>query len=187
MDDKRFFLERLVRENEESKILVFVRTQVRAERVASAMERVGIAAKTIHGGKEQQERFDVMEEFRSGATKVLIATDVSARGIDIQGVEYVVNYDLPEDDENYVHRIGRTGRGNNRGIAVSFCSPEERPILEQIENYLGGPVKEMIIKTTDYEATLDFSDGRQYDWNALIENQLAYEANPKKKKKRKSK
>lgn len=187
MDDKRFFLERLIREHSESKILVFVRTQIRAERVASAMERVEIISKTIHGGKDQQERFDVMTEFRSGEVKVLIATDVSARGIDIEGVEYVVNYDLPEDDENYVHRIGRTGRGGKRGIAVSFCSPEERPILEQIENYLGGPVKEMIIKTTDYQATLDFSDGRQYDWKDLIATQLAYEAQPKKKKKRKSK
>lgn len=187
MDDKRFFLERLVREYEGSKILVFVRTQVRAERVCAAMERVGIVAKTIHGGKDQQERFEVMNQFRSGEVKVLIATDVSARGIDIQDVEYVVNYDLPEDDENYVHRIGRTGRGNKRGLAVSFCSPEERPILEKIEEYLGGPVKEMVINTSEYEATLDFSDDRQYDWKTLISNQLAYEAQPKKKKKRKSK
>ncbi len=187
MDDKRFFLERLVREYEGSKILVFVRTQVRAERVCSAMERVGIAAKTIHGGKDQQERFEVMNQFRTGEIKVLIATDVSARGIDIQGVEYVVNYDLPEDDENYVHRIGRTGRGNNRGLAVSFCSPEERPILEKIEEYLGGPVKEMVINTTEYEATLDFSDDRQYDWKTLINNQEAFDAQPKKKKKRKTK
>lgn len=187
MDDKRFFLERLVREYEGSKILVFVRTQVRAERVCAAMDRVGITAKTIHGGKDQQERFEVMNQFRTGEIKVLIATDVSARGIDIQGVEYVVNYDLPEDDENYVHRIGRTGRGNNRGLAVSFCSPEERPILEKIEEYLGGPVKEMVINTTEYEATLDFSDDRQYDWKALINNQEAFDAQPKKKKKRKTK
>lgn len=187
MDDKRFFLERLVREYDGSKILVFVRTQVRAERVCAAMERVGITARTIHGGKDQQERFEVMNQFRSGEIKVLIATDVSARGIDIQGVEYVVNYDLPEDDENYVHRIGRTGRGNKRGMAVSFCSPEERPILEKIEQYLGGPVKEMVINSTEYEATLDFSDDRQYDWKALINNQEAFDAQPKKKKKRKTK
>lgn len=187
MDDKRFFLERLVSEFEGSKILVFVRTKVRAERVCAAMARVGITAKTIHGGKDQKERFSTLEEFRNGTIKMLIATDVSARGIDIPGVQYVVNYDLPEVDENYVHRVGRTGRGNAKGLAVSFCSPEEEPLLEAIEDYIGSQVKVMEISKTDYEETLDLSEGRIYNWQALIDNQEQHDRAPKKKKKKKKK
>jgi len=137
MDDKRFFLERLVKEHPESKILVFVRTKVRAERVFKAMERVDIKTVTIHGDKEQKDRLDVMNVFKSGEVKVLIATDVSARGIDIPDVDYVVNYDLPDVAENYVHRVGRTGRGVRKGLAVSFCSDEEKPVLDEIETFLG--------------------------------------------------
>ncbi len=125
MDDKRFFLERFIKENPDSKMIVFVRTRVRAERVAKAMERVNIVAHTIHGEKDQSERSDVMKKFRSGEYSIVIATDVSARGIDIPNVEFVINYDLPEVSENYVHRVGRTGRGVNKGTAVSFCSQDE--------------------------------------------------------------
>ena len=94
-----------------------------------ALERVDIKSDTIHSDKLQEEREGVMRGFRSGFLKILIATDVSARGIDIQNVEYVVNYDLPESTENYVHRVGRTGRGSQKGQAVSFCSTEEKEIL----------------------------------------------------------
>ena len=129
MDDKRFFLARLIEENPDNKILVFVRTKVRAERVHKALERANIASITIHGDKDQQDRLKAMQQFREGSVKVLIATDVSARGIDIPDVDYVVNYDLPDVAENYVHRVGRTGRGKQKGRAVSFCSPEEKPIV----------------------------------------------------------
>jgi len=124
MDDKRFFLERIINEHPESKILVFVRTKVRAERVFSALERMEIKSQTLHGDKEQKDRLSALNDFKSGKVKVLIATDISARGIDIANVDYVVNYDLPEQAENYVHRVGRTGRGTNKGNAVSFCSTE---------------------------------------------------------------
>ena len=99
MDDKRFFLERFITDNPDSKIIVFVRTRVRAERVAKAMARVDIATSTIHGEKDQHARADVMAKFKEGEFKILIATDVSARGIDVPNVEYVVNYDLPDDAE----------------------------------------------------------------------------------------
>ncbi|WP_299755948.1 DEAD/DEAH box helicase [uncultured Pontibacter sp.] len=168
MDDKRFFLERVVKQNADKKILAFVRTKVRAERVVAAMERVGIEAISIHGGKEQKDRIDVMRKFKSGEVKLLIATDVSARGIDIPQVEYVVNYDLPEQPENYVHRVGRTGRGTEKGIAVSFCAPEEKPILDEIQKYLTKDIKVMEVEKEDYEATLDFSAAAKYDWKALI-------------------
>ena len=154
MDDKRFFLARLIEENPESKILVFVRTKVRAERVAKALERAGIRSLTIHGDKDQHERLEVMQQFREGAVKILIATDVSARGIDIPDVDRVVNYDLPEAAENYVHRVGRTGRGERRGLAVSFCSPEEKPVLDEIERFLGKPITVLPIGKGAYRETL---------------------------------
>lgn len=128
MDDKRFFLERTINENPDSKILVFVRTKVRAERVFKAMERVNINTVTIHSDKTQEERFDALQKFKNGEIKVMIATDVSARGIDIPNVDFVVNYDMPDVDENYVHRVGRTGRGRNKGYAVSYCSQEEAEV-----------------------------------------------------------
>ncbi|RDV15632.1 ATP-dependent helicase [Pontibacter diazotrophicus] len=168
MDDKRFFLERVVKENPDKKILVFVRTKVRAERVMKAMERVEIESMTIHGDKDQKDRLDAMKKFRKGDTKLLIATDVSARGIDIPNVDYVVNYDLPEQPENYVHRVGRTGRGTAKGIAVTFCSPEEKPILDEIQNYLTKDIKVLEVDKEDYEATIDFSAEAKYDWKALL-------------------
>ncbi len=185
MDDKRFFLERLIKENPDKKILVFVRTKVRAERVQKAMERVQIEAQVIHGGKEQDERKKVLDLFRKGETKILIATDVSARGIDIPGVQYVVNYDLPELSENYVHRVGRTGRGKEKGNAISFCSEEERPILEEIENFMGKSVKRLEIEKEDYSQTIDFSAESHADWKTLISDHDDFITKGKKKPKKK--
>jgi ATP-dependent RNA helicase RhlE len=182
MDDKRFFLERMVKEHPESKILVFVRTKVRAERVFKAMERVGIKTVTIHGDKEQKDRLSVMNVFKSGEVKVLIATDVSARGIDIPDVDYVVNYDLPDVAENYVHRVGRTGRGVRKGLAVSFCSDEEKPVLDEIETFLGQKISVLIIDREEYTATKDMSEDSQSDWKTLMREE---EQQPKPKKKKK--
>jgi ATP-dependent RNA helicase RhlE len=181
MDDKRFFLERIVKEHPDKKILVFVRTKVRAERVAKAMERVSIATETIHGDKEQESRFKVLEDFSSGKVRILIATDVSSRGIDIKDVEYVINYDLPDVAENYVHRVGRTGRGGNRGQAISFCSEEEKPMLAEIETFLHSPIRLMEVKRTEYEETLAISDANPHDWKSLLKEA---EAGPVKRKKK---
>jgi ATP-dependent RNA helicase RhlE len=183
MDDKRFFLEHIIKEHPESKILVFVRTKVRAERVLMALKRVSLDSQTIHGNKEQDERSQVMVNFKEGKNKVLIATDISSRGIDIPDVEFVVNYDLPEIAENYVHRVGRTGRGTKRGIAISFCSKEEKEVLNEIEKFLDRPVSVMLINKTEYEATIDFSDESEHDWKALIKEQNMIEGKRKKKKK----
>lgn len=170
MDDKRFFLERLINENPDTKILVFVRTKVRAERVCSAMKRLDIDSETLHGDKEQKERLYTLKKFREGSVKLLIATDVSARGIDIPDVDYVVNYDLPEQPENYVHRVGRTGRGIKRGKAVSFCSSEERILLDDIEAYTGNEIRILKIEKTEYQQTIDFSAEVQSDWKTLMKN-----------------
>ena len=189
MDDKRFFLERLVQDHESAKILVFVRTQVRAERVSAAMERVNIESETIHGGKEQNERTAVLEAFKTGTLRLLIATDVSARGIDIPNVDFVVNYDIPEQPENYVHRVGRTGRGNEKGIALSFCAPAEIELLEAIESYITKPINIAEITKTDYQETINFKQEEEGDWRAVMAeiNRLDEAYGEKKGKKKKKK
>ncbi|HEX2935550.1 MAG TPA: DEAD/DEAH box helicase [Bacteroidales bacterium] len=183
MDDKRFFLERIIKENPGKKILVFVRTKVRAERVSKALERVNIPSQTIHGNKDQNERTDAMTQFKEGKNMILIATDVSARGIDIPNVEIVVNYDLPDEAENYVHRVGRTGRGTQRGIAISFCSAEEKETLDIIEGFLNKEIKVLDIRKDEYEEILDASEAANHDWRSLIAE--AEEAKKKRKKKKK--
>jgi ATP-dependent RNA helicase RhlE len=184
MDDKRFFLERVIKENSESKILVFVRTKVRAERVFLALERMDIKSMTLHGDKDQTDRLEALTQFKKGETKVLIATDISSRGIDIANVDYVINYDIPEHPENYVHRVGRTGRGTQKGLAVSFCSPDEKQLLEEIEVYLGKPIEVVKISATDYSETLDFTADTTYDLNALMKEVQDFEGSRKKKKKK---
>lgn len=181
MDDKRFFLERLAKENPESKILVFVRTKVRAERVSKAMERAGLTSLTIHGGKEQQDRLGVLKQFKEGKENLLIATDVSARGIDIPNVEYVINYDLPEQEENYVHRVGRTGRGTQKGVAISFCSVEEKEMLDNIEDFLGQKIRVLDIEKSEYAETLDLTEDVDANWKALMQ-EAKQEPKGKKKK-----
>jgi len=182
MDHKRFFLERAVTENPESKFLVFVRTKVRAERVMKAMERVGIKSLTFHGDKEQKERLAVLNQFKEGSVKMLIATDVSARGIDVPDVDFVVNYDMPEQAENYVHRVGRTGRGRKKGEAISFCSSGEKPLLEDIEAFTGSPIPVFEIAKLHYKDTLNIEMDRTSDLEALM-RQVEEEKNRKKKRK----
>jgi ATP-dependent RNA helicase RhlE len=185
MDDKRFFLERLIKEAPDSKILVFVRTKVRAERVFNAMQRVGIETLTMHGDKEQEDRLAVMNDFKLGKVKVLIATDLSARGIDIENVDYVINYDLPELPENYVHRVGRTGRGVKSGKAVSFCSEEEKKILKDIETFLGNEINLLEVDKATYLETLDFSDDGNKNWKALLKDNAQFTQKKEVKKKQK--
>jgi ATP-dependent RNA helicase RhlE len=181
MEDKRFFLAEYLQQNPEGKFIIFVRTRVRAERVAKAMERVEIKTRTIHGEKDQTDRMEVLKDFRSGTFKILIATDVSARGIDIPDVTHVINYDIPENPENYVHRIGRTGRGFNKGVAVSFCAQEEKPLLEQIQTLIMKKIEIVKVSKAGYQMItqpLDLS----LDLKELIE---AEEARSRKSKRRK--
>ena len=185
MDDKRFFLERIVNENSESKILVFVRTKVRAERVKKAMGRVAIESITIHGDKDQRDRNLVMNQFKSGEVKLLIATDVSARGIVIPDVDIVINYDLPDKDENYVHRVGRTGRGKNKGNAYSFCSKEEEEMLLDIQEFLGEKIEVLDIGKKEYFETIDFSNDTSGDIKSMLKEIEEHEKGRRKKNKKK--
>ena len=186
MDDKRFFLESMIKDNSEKKILVFVRTKLRAERVKKAMERVDLVSETIHSDRLQEKRSHIMRNFSNGELKVLIATDVSARGVDIPNVDYVVNYDLPETPENYVHRVGRTGRGTQKGQAISFCSSEEKDLLEKIEKNLGKAIQRLDISKNDYKYTLENTKDKSHDWQSLLREE-EQEGKTRKKKKRKFK
>jgi ATP-dependent RNA helicase RhlE len=184
MDDKRFFLERFINEHPEDKMLVFVRTKVRAERVQLAMKRVNIEAETLHGGMEQRSRFTVLNKFKEGKIKMVIATDVSARGIDIANVEYVINYDLPQQPENYVHRIGRTGRGEQKGTALSFCSSEEKSLLTDIETYIGHKIPVLVIEKDVYKEIIEKEDEAAANWKKLIAENESFQPKRTKKKKK---
>jgi ATP-dependent RNA helicase RhlE len=169
MDDKRFFLENILKEYEDKMFIVFARTKVRVERIVAAMERVNVKTEAMHGGIDQKDRFAIFERFRSGENNVLITTDVAARGIDIPTMDYVINYDLPDDAENYVHRCGRTGRGNKRGQALSFCSESEMELLTAIEEYTGEEIERYEIHKDDYMDILNDSDDGSNNWKKLID------------------
>jgi ATP-dependent RNA helicase RhlE len=115
------------------RILVFTRTKHGADKVVRALSAAGIVSAAIHGNKSQSQRVATLNAFRAGRTRVLIATDIAARGIDVDGISHVINYDLPHVPESYVHRIGRTARAGAEGVAIAFCDREERPLLRDIE------------------------------------------------------
>lgn len=131
--DKKHLLAHLLRQLEVESALVFTRTKHGADRVVRELSRAGIAAMAIHGNKSQTARQRALGAFKNGSLKVLVATDIAARGIDVTGLSHVFNYDLPNVPETYVHRIGRTGRAGRDGIAISFCSAEEEGCLRDIE------------------------------------------------------
>jgi ATP-dependent RNA helicase RhlE len=134
--DKRAFLEGVLRDPTVERALVFTRTKRGANRLADELELAGILTAAIHGNKTQNARDRALDGFRRGTTRVLVATDVAARGIDVDGVSLVVNFDLPNVAESYVHRIGRTGRAGAVGRAISFCARDERPLLQDIERLI---------------------------------------------------
>ncbi len=134
--DKRDLLHDILGGSEVTSALVFTRTKHGANRVARDLERVGIVAAAIHGNKSQSARDRALASFRAGTTRVLVATDVAARGIDVEGISHVINYDLPNVAESYVHRIGRTGRAGESGRAISFCDGDERRLLGDIERLI---------------------------------------------------
>ncbi|NUQ66223.1 MAG: DEAD/DEAH box helicase, partial [Pirellulales bacterium] len=119
-----------------SRALVFTRTKRGADRVARQLKQAGIRADAMHGNKSQSARQRSLADFKSNRTAVLVATDIAARGIDVEGISHVLNYDLPEEPETYVHRIGRTGRAGASGFAISFCDGEERKHLKAIERLI---------------------------------------------------
>ena len=134
--DKVKLLTHLLKTDPMDSVLVFSRTKHGANKIVKLLAKAGIQAEAIHGNKSQGARQQALGNFKSGLTKVLVATDIAARGIDVEELSLVVNYDLPNVSETYVHRIGRTGRAKASGIALSFCDTEERPYLRDIQKLI---------------------------------------------------
>jgi ATP-dependent RNA helicase RhlE len=137
---KTDLLVELLREPKMTSVLVFVRTKHRADRLAHQLGRQGIPAARIHGDRSQHQRVLALESFRRGGDRVLVATDIAARGIDIEGVSHVVNYDVPHEPESYIHRVGRTARAQTLGDAITLVAPEENADFERIERLLGARI-----------------------------------------------
>ncbi len=135
---KSDLLYELLRKDSEKSVLVFSRTKHGADRIAKKLNKQGVGCEAIHGNKSQVARQRALVNFKSGETRVIVATDIAARGIDIANLELVINYDLPDVAETYVHRIGRTGRAGHKGVALSFCAKEERVMLQDIQKLTGG-------------------------------------------------
>ena len=132
-EDKFQLLRKIIKEEEKALTIVFTKTKETADRVREYLKSHRIAAAVFHGDKEQKERESALDNFKNGYMKILIATDIAARGLDVLGVSHVINFDLPLEAENYVHRIGRTGRAGKEGVAISFCEENEKALLDKIE------------------------------------------------------
>jgi ATP-dependent RNA helicase RhlE len=156
----------LIKDHDLNRVLVFTRTKHRADRVAKLLGKHGISGAAIHGNRSQSQRQQALDGFKKGRTRVLVATDIVARGIDVDGISHVINFDLPNVPEDYVHRIGRTARAGKSGIAFSLFAPEERDQLRDIEKTIGA-----VIACEDHE-------GFAYATDRLVPDP-AREANPK--------
>jgi ATP-dependent RNA helicase RhlE len=137
---KRELLTKLLADPAMSRVIVFTRTKRGANKVSEQLDRAGISSDAIHGNKSQNARQRALDEFRTGRIRVLVATDIAARGLDIDNVTHVINYELPDEPESYVHRIGRTARAGTDGIAIAFCAPDERENLRDIERLIRRPL-----------------------------------------------
>lgn len=135
--EKRSLLVHLLKDKSIKSLLVFSRTKYGANNIVKDLAKTGTESQAIHGNKSQNARQLALNNFKEGKIRVLVATDIAARGIDVDGLSHVINYDLPDVPETYVHRIGRTGRAGNSGVAISFCDNEERSALKDIEKLIG--------------------------------------------------
>ncbi len=157
---KASLLRQLLDDETMTSVLVFARTKHRADRLARQLEHWGVSTSVIHGNRSQSQRVRALEGFRGGAHRVLVATDIAARGIDVEGVSHVVNFDVPHESEVYVHRVGRTARAQRRGEAYTLVSPEEESDLKGIERLIGFPISRVRIPGFDYGAPAPPREGR---------------------------
>lgn len=148
---KQSLLNHILQDKSIVSALVFTRTKRGADRVTRDLSKVNITAQAIHGNKSQNERQRALNNFKSGVTRVLVATDIAARGIDVEELSHVINFNLPNIPETYVHRIGRTGRAGHSGMAISFCEKEELPFLKDIEKVIKKTIPE--VKNHPYPMT----------------------------------
>ncbi|HVX42079.1 MAG TPA: DEAD/DEAH box helicase [Gemmatimonadaceae bacterium] len=147
---KSALLASLLREARLDTVLVFTRTKHGADRVVRHLEREGIKATAMHADKTQAQRTRALEDFKNGKVRVLVATDIAQRGLDISGISHVINYDVPQQAEDYVHRIGRTGRAAKEGDAFTFMSPDEIAMVRLIEKVIGQPIPRISVPGFDF-------------------------------------
>ena len=153
--DKLALLATILKDPACSRVIVFSRTKHRANRIAERLEKWGVSADAIHGNKSQGARQRALKRFRSGEARVLVATDIAARGIDVDSVSHIINFELPNEAESYVHRIGRTARAGAGGAALSFCDPDERGYLRDIEKLI-----KRRLTVVGEEPVMDIADSR---------------------------
>jgi ATP-dependent RNA helicase RhlE len=153
--DKLALLATILKDPACSRVIVFSRTKHRANRIAERLEKWGVSADAIHGNKSQGARQRALKRFRSGEARVLVATDIAARGIDVDAVSHIINFELPNEAESYVHRIGRTARAGAGGAALSFCDPSERGYLRDIEKLI-----KRRLTVVGEEPVVDIADAR---------------------------
>ena len=156
---KRALLVKLLRSEAFAQALVFTRTKIETNRLARELQRAGIAADSIHGNKSQLDRLKALEAFKEGTTQVLVATDVAARGLDIDDLPHVINYELPHTPEDYIHRIGRTGRAGKHGAAVSLVTADEVRYLVDIEKLIKKPIEQIVVPGYEPDDDYEYPPG----------------------------
>jgi len=188
-ENKQAVLLRILEAEEVKSALIFTKTKARAQELSDELNRLGYPAGALHGDLDQNKREWVMDRFRKNVIHLLVATDVAARGLDIDDVSHVFNYDIPEDTEDYIHRIGRTGRAGKKGNAITFIHSRDRGRLSQIENYVKQkiseytlPTREEILQKRDErfseKLTAEMSDGKLKREIALVTKMAEFGFNP---------
>jgi ATP-dependent RNA helicase RhlE len=172
-------LQRLLDEMTVHSILVFTRTKHRADRVTEKIKRAGYAASALHSNKSQSQRKQAMDQFRTGKVKVLVATDIAARGLDVSSISHVINFDIPDSATSYIHRIGRTGRAERLGDAFTLVTHEDKDTIRDIEKVLGMPIERKVLEGFDYREALEKNTGafpipRVHDRNRVRSLQRQY-------------
>jgi len=154
---KREFISELIGKRNWQQVLVFVRTKFGADRLCKQLQLDGLEAQPIHGDKSQGHRSKVLQDFKSGELRILVATDIAARGLDIEELPIVINFDLPHQAEDYVHRIGRTGRAGNAGLAVTLVTPDDLPMLSQIEQLIKQVITQQVLPGYEHDPRFNHS------------------------------
>jgi ATP-dependent RNA helicase RhlE len=149
---KNALLKEVMQDTSITRALVFSRTKHGANKIAQKLVDLNITAEAIHGNKSQTARQKALDGFKAGSVRVLVATDIAARGIDVDNVSHVINFDLPNIPESYIHRIGRTARANTTGVSISFCSTDEKPFLRDIEKLIKKSLPSEVSKIVGSEA-----------------------------------
>ena len=155
---KTGLLMEILKKTDTESILIFTRTKYRAKRIGQQLEKAGYAVASLQGNLSQNRRQDALDGFRNGSYRILVATDIAARGIDVLTISHVINYDMPDTTDAYTHRIGRTGRAAKTGDAFTFVSPEDEPLVKSIERVLGEKIERRVLPDFDYKKSAPSRD-----------------------------